>query len=103
MLTSWVWMRNDAWPIQVMQISPSRISGHCGAAGPPERFTTSDGINTLVRKLRLCQSARGRRRTRVERVTGAPARDVCRTMFRRLSVGSRIGTVLNEYENVRTV
>ena len=86
-----------------MQISPSRIFGNCGAAGPPERFTKSDGIKTLVRKLRLCQSARGRSRTRVERFTGAPSRDVCRTMFRRLFFGNRIGTVLKGYETVKTV
>src|SRR5262245_57175264 len=75
-----------------MQISPSRTFGNCGAAGPPERFTKSDGINTLVRKLRLCQSARGRSRTRVERFTGAPSRDACRTMFRRLFLGNPIVT-----------
>ena len=31
-LRSWVWTRNEACPIQVMQISPSRIFGNCGGA-----------------------------------------------------------------------
>ena len=89
-----------------MQISPSRIFGNCGAAGPPERFTKSEGINTLVRKLRLCQSARGRSRTRVEsrsRGTGVPSRDGWRTIFRRLFLGKRIGTLLKGYETVKKV
>src|SRR5215510_4792491 len=95
-LTSCVWMRNEAWPIQVMQISPSRIFGNCGGASLPARFTKSDGIKTLVRKLRLCQSGRGRKRTRVEcrtRGTGASSPDVWRTIFRRLFFGKRIATV----------
>ena len=89
-----------------MQTSPARIFGNCGAARPPERFVKSEGIKTLVRKLRLCQSARGRSRTRVEsrsRGRGAPSRDVWRTMFRRLFVGNRIGTVLKGYETAKTV
>src|SRR6266536_4902513 len=99
MLTSWVWMRNDAWPIQVTQIWPSRIFGNCGAAGPPERLVKSEGIKTLVKKLRLCQSARGRSRTRVEsrsRGRGAPSRDVWRTTFRRLFLGKRSGTLVDD-------
>ena len=51
MFTSWVWIRNEAWPIQVMQISPSRIFGNCGGTYSPDRFTNSEGIKTLVRKL----------------------------------------------------
>ena len=48
----------------------------------------SDGIRTLVRKLRLCQSARGRRPTRVERLFSAPfagslANDVAAAFFRK--------------------
>src|ERR1051326_6611796 len=92
MLTSCVWIRNEAGPIQVIQICPSRILGNWGAAGPAARFTKSEGITTLVRKLRLCQSARGRSRTRVERFTGAPSRDGSRIMFRRLFFGKRMGT-----------
>src|SRR5213592_2374075 len=82
-----------------MQTSPSRIFGNCGAARPPERFVKSEGIKTLVRKLRLCQSARGRSRTRVEsrsRRRGAPSRDVWRTMFRRLFLGKRSATLVDD-------
>src|ERR1700730_6716884 len=82
-----------------MQISPSRIFGNCGAAGPPERLTKSDGIKTLVRKLRLCQSARGRSRTRVERFAVAPSSDGWRTTFRRLFFGKRIGTTPPRYDS----
>src|SRR4029077_1094578 len=85
-----------------MQISPSRIFGNCGAAGPPERLTKSDGIKTLVRKLRLCQSARGRSRTRVEsRSRGilAPSDEGWRTTFRRLFFGKRIGTTPPRYDS----
>src|SRR5215471_18325082 len=82
-----------------MQISRSRIFGNCGGASPPDRFTKSDGIKTLVRKLRLCQSARGRSRTRVEcRTRGiAPSsRGDWRTMFRRLFFGKRIATTIKK-------
>src|SRR4029453_17869457 len=87
-----------------MQISPSRIFGNCGGPYSPDRFTNSDGIKTLVKKLRLCQSDRGRRRTRVEcRPTGTGASPRCawRTIFRRFFFGKRIGTVLEEYETVK--
>src|SRR4029079_19541268 len=87
-----------------MQISPSRTFGNCGGTYSPDRFTKSDGIRTLVRKLRLCQSDRGRRRTRVEcrpAGTGVSSRDAWRTMFRRFFFGKRIGTVLEGYETVK--
>src|SRR5262249_13414812 len=85
-----------------MQIWPSRIFGNCGGTYWPDRLTNSDGIRTLVRKLRLCQSDRGRRRTRVEcRPAGLSSRDVWRTMFRRFFFGKRIGTVLEEYGTVK--
>src|SRR5215510_9616435 len=102
MFTSWVWIRNEAWPIQAMQISPWRILGNCGGTYSPERFTNSEGIKTLVRKLRLCQSDRGRSRTRVEcrSGTGISSSVARRTIFRRLFFGKRIGTVLEEYETV---
>src|SRR6266496_366095 len=96
-LTSLVWIRNEAWPIQVMQISPSRIFGNCGAAGPPERLTKREGIRTLVRKLRLCQSARGRSRTRVERFAVVPSPETWRMILRRLLFGKRIGTLARAY------
>src|SRR6266705_3111781 len=78
-------------------MSPSRSFGNCGGAWPPERLTNREGIRTLVRKLRLCQSARGRNRTRVERFAGAPSRDVWRTMFLRLFFEKRIGTFAEAY------
>jgi len=96
-------MRNEAWPIQVMQISPSRILGNSGGTYSPDRFTNSDGIKTLVRKLRLCQSDRGRSRTRVECrpvSTAVWPSGVWRTMFRRFFLGKRIGTALERYETV---
>src|SRR5215475_6858827 len=96
-------IRNEAWPIHVMQISPSRILGNCGGTYWPVRFTNSEGIKTLVRKLRLCQSDRGRSRTRVEcRPAGSEVSSggAWRTMFRRFFFGKRIGTVLKGYETV---
>ena len=60
----------------------------------------SDGIRTLVRKLRLCQSARGRSRTRVERFAIALS-DGWRTMFLWLFLGKRMGTIFKRYETVR--
>ena len=58
----------------------------------------SEGIRTLVRKLRLCQSARGRKRTRVERFVAAPSPGVWRTIFRRLFLEKRIGTLGKAYK-----
>src|ERR1700747_1644190 len=104
MFTSCVWMRNEACPIQVIQTWPSRILANCGGTYSPDRFTNSDGIKTLVRKLRLCQSDRGRRRTRVEcRTTGAVVLscDAWRTIFRRFFFGKLIGTVLEGYRTVQ--
>ena len=86
-----------------MQTSPSRIFGNCGGTYSPDRFTNSDGIKTLVRKLRLCQSDRGRSRTRVEfrpAGTGGSSRGAWRTIFRRFFFGKRIGTVLKGYGTV---
>jgi hypothetical protein len=48
--------------------------------------------------LRLCQSARGRSRTRVERSAIAPSDD-WRTTFLRLFFGKRIGTILEGYKS----
>src|SRR4029450_2162891 len=56
-----------------------------------------EGIRTLVRKLRLCQSARGRNRTRVERFAVAPSPDAWRMILRRLLFGKRIGTFAKAY------
>src|ERR1700745_1057163 len=103
MFTSCVWMRNEACPIQVIQTWPSRTLGNCGGTYSPDRFTNSDGIKTLVRKLRLCQSDRGRSRTRGEcrpPGTGVSSCGAWRTIFRRFFFGKRIGTVLEEYGTV---
>jgi hypothetical protein len=46
----------------------------------------------------LCQSDRGRNRTRVERLAVAPSSDGWRTMFRRLFFWKRIGTFAKAYK-----
>src|SRR3989442_14825969 len=89
-------MRNDACPIQVMEISPSRTFGKSGRARSPERFMKSVGIRTLVRKLRLCQSLPGRKVTRVDLL--APSWDTRRTTFLRLFFEKGIGTVVEAYK-----
>src|ERR1051325_4790663 len=91
-------MRNEACPIQVTPISPLRIFGKCGRARSPERLVKSDGIRTSVRKLRLCQSALGMRRTRVERLFSAPSPVAWRTTFLRLFFEKGIGTVAQAYK-----
>src|SRR6478752_5402886 len=91
-------MRNDACPIQVMPISPLRILGNCGRARSPERLVKSDGIRTSVRKFRLCQSALGISRTRVDRLFSAPSSAAWRTMFLRLFFEKGIGTLAQPYK-----
>src|SRR4051812_44554265 len=81
-----------------MPTSPLRIFGKCGRAGSPERLVKSEGIRTSVRKLRLCQSALGMRRTRVDRLFAAPSSDACRTTFLRLFFEKGIGTVAQTYK-----
>src|SRR3977135_12565 len=81
-----------------MPISPLRIFGNEGRARSPERFVKSDGIRTSVRKLRLCQSALGMSRTRVERLFSAPFSVAWRTMFLRLFFEKGIGTVSQPYK-----
>jgi len=49
-----------------------RIFGKCGCTPSPARLVKSEGIRTVVRKLRLCQSERGRSLIRVERLFLAP-------------------------------
>ncbi len=56
-------MRNDACPTQVMPSSPFLIFGNNGSPPLPARLVKSDGMSTLVRKLRLCQSELGRKPT----------------------------------------
>ena len=58
----------------------------------------SEGIRTSVRKLRLCQSERGRSLTRVERLFSAPFSDAWRTTFLRLFFEKGIGTVAEAYK-----
>src|ERR1700682_3567244 len=97
-LNSWVWIRNEAWPIQVMPISPLRIFGNSGRAWSPERLVKSEGMRTSVRKLRLCQSALGISRTRVEGLFSAPFSVDWRTMFLLLFFEKGIGTVAQAYK-----
>src|SRR6266436_104677 len=91
-LTSCVWIKKDAWPIQVRPICADPILGKTGGANSPAGLMKSDGIRTSVRKLRRCQSARGRNFTRVERLACAPFPDIWRTMFLRLFFEKGIGT-----------
>src|SRR2546430_13293543 len=81
-----------------MPTSPLRIFGNCGRAWSPERLVKSEGMRTSVRKLRLCQSALGMRRTRVERLFSAPFSVAWRTMFLRLFFEKGIGTVAQAYK-----
>src|SRR5438046_9608914 len=81
-----------------MQTLPCRMFRNCGRAWSPARLVKSEGIRTLVRKLRLCQSARGRKRTRVERLVAAPSPDVWRTIFLRLFFGKRMATFARAYK-----
>src|SRR5947209_18412846 len=88
-------MRNDAWPIHVMQICPGRSRGNAGGVRSPTRFVKSDGISTVVRKLRRLQAMPGLSPTRVERVAVAPFSDPDRVIFRFFEKG--IGTRVERY------
>src|SRR3954462_9950065 len=90
-------MRNEACPIQVTPISPLRIFGNWGRVRSPARLVKSEGIRTSVRKLRLCQSALGMSRTRVERLFSAPFSVAWRTTFLRLFFEKGIGTAPEAY------
>src|ERR1700724_668834 len=69
-----------------MQIWPGCTFGNSGRASrAPERLVKSDGIQTLVRKLRLVQSLPGRSLTRFDFF--APASCAWRTIFRFLEKG----------------
>src|SRR5436190_13921650 len=81
-----------------MQTSPLRILGKWGRARSPERLVKSDGIRTSVRKLRLCQSALGISRTRVERLFSVLFCVAGRTTFLRLFFEKGIGTVAQAYK-----
>src|SRR5438270_10779538 len=77
-----------------MQIWPGCTFGKSGRARAPERFVNSDGIQTLVMKLRLVQSLPGRNLTRVDFF--APPDEVWRTILRFLEKG--FGTVEERYK-----
>src|SRR5947209_4282216 len=69
-----------------MQISPGCTLGNNGRAfRAPERFVKSDGIQTLVMKLRFVQSLPGRSFTRVDFF--APVSCAWRTILRFLEKG----------------
>src|SRR5712692_4431100 len=77
-----------------MRIWPGCTFGKSGRARAPERFVNSDGIQTLVMKLRLVQSVPGRNLTRVDFF--APPEEVWRTILRFLENG--FGTVEERYK-----
>ena len=74
-----------------MQICPGCTFGNSGRARVPERLVKSDGIQTLVMKLRLVQSLPGRNLTRFD-FLGSPD-GLWRTMSRFLEKG--LGTAPN--------
>ncbi len=80
----------------MMQISPFLTFGKSGGAPTTDRFVKSDGIKTLVRKFRLCQSELGRSPTFVEGFA-APFSDALMTL-RRLFFEKGIGTVAQPYK-----
>ena len=86
---SCVWIRNDACPIQVMQICPGCTFGKSGCARVPKRLVKSEGIQTLVIKLRLVQSLPGRNFTRFDFF--APGCCAWRTILRFLEKGFGTG------------
>ena len=68
-------------------------------AGSPERLVKSEGMRTVVRKLRLCQSGRGRNLMRVERLFSLALFSAAwRTTFLRLFFEKGIGTVAQAYK-----
>jgi len=77
-----------------MQIWPGCTFGKSGRARAPERFVNSDGIQTLVMKLRFVQSLPGRNLTRVDFF--APPEEVWRTILRFLEKG--FGTAEQRYK-----
>jgi signal transduction histidine kinase len=79
--------------LQARIFEPFVTFGKSGNPPFPARFVKSDGIRTLVRKFRLCQSALGRRPTLVElELVPAPFSAVCTTL-RRLFLEKGIGTL----------
>ena len=77
-----------------MQIWPGCTFGKSGRARAPERFVNSDGIQTLVMKLRFVQSLPGRNLTRFDFF--APPEEVWRTILRFLEKG--FGTAEQRYK-----
>src|SRR4029077_5295829 len=74
-----------------MQIWPGCTFGKSGRARVPDRLVKSDGIQTLVMKLRFVQSLPGRSLTRFD-FLGSPV-EVWRTILRFLEKG--FGTAPN--------
>lgn len=79
-----------------MQISPFPTRGKSGGALLTARLVKSDGMRTLVRKFRLCQSDPGRKPTRVDLVA-VPFSDAGMTLLR-LFFEKGIGTVVQAYK-----
>src|SRR5882762_10064648 len=77
-----------------MQIWPGCTFGNNGRARAPERFVKSDGIQTLVMKLRSVHLVPGRSLTRFDFF--APPEEVWRTILRFLEKG--FGTVEEPYK-----
>lgn len=84
-----------------MQISPRFSFGNNGRPPLPARLVKSDGMRTLVRKLRLCQSELGRKPTRVDVLT-SPLLSGASMTFLRLRFEKGIGTTAEPY-NLRAV
>jgi hypothetical protein len=77
-----------------MQIWPGCTIGKSGRTRVPDRFVKSDGIQTLVMKLRLVHSLPGRNFTRFDFF--GPPDELWRTIFRFLVKG--FGTVQRRYK-----
>lgn len=94
-LTSCVWIKNEACPIHVMQISPGLMRGKDGSARSPARLVKSEGNKTLVKKFRRRHADPGFNPTRVDRVGSAPFAVAFWTTLRFLEKG--VGTSREPY------
>ncbi len=95
------WIKNEACPIQVMQISPGPTFGKRVRVRSPERLVKSEGIRTSVMKLRLCQSTPGFRPTRVADGFFVPLAAPVRTTLVRFFREKGVGTVGQRYKLTR--
>src|SRR3954467_13123505 len=88
-------MRNEAWPIHVIHISPRCTLGKRGTTRSEMRFVKRDGINTSERKLRRCHAIPGLSVTRVEPWPSAPFSFVRRLLEKGIgTVGQRYNLLL---------